>query len=112
MRITLVIDANEPDQLARFWSEAMRYQVAEAFGQYRVLLPADGDPKGPALVLQGRAAGGADAAGKSRIHIDLHPKHPERHILTLQRMGARTVGARVEEFDLTSARLVCKPVTG
>ena len=96
MRITVVLDAVAPDTLAQFWAEALNYRVAQSFGQYRVLLPADGDALGPVLVMQG---GAEPSVGKNRMHVDLHPKDPDRHILRLQRLGATTVGARVEEFD-------------
>jgi predicted enzyme related to lactoylglutathione lyase len=95
MRITGVLDALDPDALAAFWAEALRYRVAQAFGQYRVLLPLDGDPAGPVVAVQG-----VDAAtpGKNRMHVDLHPKDPEAHLVRLQRLGATPVGVRVEEF--------------
>lgn len=96
MRITVVLDAQVPDALAAFWVEAVNYRLAQSYGQYRVLLPADGDMKGPVLVMQG---GAGPRSGKNRMHLDLHPKDPERHILRLQRLGAKTVGARVEEFN-------------
>jgi predicted enzyme related to lactoylglutathione lyase len=95
MRLTVVLDAQDPDALAEFWTEALHYRVAQSFGQYRILLPIDGDALGPVMALQG---GAGESAGKNRMHLDLHPKDPDRHILRLQRIGATTVGARVEEF--------------
>lgn len=96
MRITVVVDAQSPDDLAEFWAAAVNYRVADSFGQYRVLLPLDGDTTGPVLVMQGVTG---SSGGKNRMHLDLHPKDPDRHILRLQRLGASTVGARVEEYN-------------
>ena len=96
MRITVMLDAQDPDALSQFWAVALNYRLAQELGQYRILLPADGDAKGPVFALQGGAAAGQ---GKNRMHVDLHPKDPDKHILRLQRLGATTVGARVEEFD-------------
>ncbi|HET8970907.1 MAG TPA: VOC family protein [Candidatus Nanopelagicales bacterium] len=96
MRLTVVLDAQDVDALTGFWTEALHYRLAQSIGQYRILLPRDGDALGPVMALQGGA--GPAAGAKNRVHLDLHPKDPERHILRLQRLGATPVGARMEEF--------------
>ncbi len=94
MRVTVVLDALDPDALVDFWSQALDYHLVDSFAQYRVLAPREGP--GPVLALQRVAE---PRPGKNRMHLDLHPDAPEKLVLRLQRLGATTVGVRMEEFD-------------
>ena len=97
MRVSLVIDCTDPDRLVPFWEKAMSYQLAVSLDGYRILVPGDGEPAGPALVLQPVPE---PKVGKNRVHIDVHPVDVRAHIATLERLGGRQVGERVEAFGI------------
>ena len=97
MRISVVLDCREPDALVPFWSAALGYRLADALGDYRVLVPADGEAPGPALVLQRVPE---RRTGKNRMHVDVHPGDAAAHVERLEALGGRRLGGRVEEFDM------------
>ena len=85
---TLVIDANDPHRLARFWSQALRWDITED-GDELGLRPTDGsifdilfEPVTDKKVI------------KNRIHLDLTTTSPEMRKETMERvlaLGARHV---------------------
>ena len=97
MRISVVLDCSDPERLVPFWQLALGYELANSLDGYRVLVPAAGEPAGPALVLQPVPE---LRQGKNRAHIDLHPADPEAHIAALQAAGGQPWGERVAEFGI------------
>ena len=98
MRVSVVIDSADPDALVAFWCQALGYRLALSPAQYRVLVPADGQPPGPVVVLQ-RVPEARSA--KNRMHLDLHPADAADHVAALERAGGRRVGERVTEMSET-----------
>ena len=97
MRVTVVLDSQNPDVLVPFWETALDYRLNEKLDEYRVLVPRDTSKEGPVLVI-------ADVpevkAGKNRMHLDAHPADAEAHITRLRRLGATLVGERVERWGI------------
>ena len=46
-----MLDCLDPDALVPFWQEALGYQLADSLDGYRVLVPREGEPPGPVLIL-------------------------------------------------------------
>ena len=90
-----MIDCLDADLLVPFWAAALGYRLADSFDQFRILLPEVGQPPGPVVALQQVRE---SRLGKNRMHVDLHPRDADAHIVRLQRLGASTVGGRVEEY--------------
>lgn len=97
MHISLVIDCKDPDRLVPFWEAAMDYRLSQTLDDYRILLPAPGQPVGPPLILQPVPE---PKAGKNRVHIDVHPDDAEAHIATLEQLGGRRHGERIDAFGI------------
>jgi predicted enzyme related to lactoylglutathione lyase len=97
MRISLVIDCTDPDRLVRFWETAMNYTLSQTLEDYRILLPASGQPVGPPLILQPVPE---SKAGKNRVHIDVHPEDAAAHITVLEALGGHRLGERVDAFGI------------
>lgn len=95
MRISVVIDAVDPDALTGFWSAALGYRLASAPGAFRVLVPDAGEPAGPPVILQQVPDPGA---GKNRVHVDVHPPDAAAHHAALEALGGQRVGAPVTEL--------------
>ena len=91
-------DCLDPDGLVSFWQEALGYQLVEALDGYRILVPREGEPPGPVLILQPVPE---PKSGKNRMHVDVHPDDAVGHIRTLERLGARRLGAPVASFGVT-----------
>lgn len=62
----LVLDVNDLDRMARFWSEFLRMKVTEQGADWAALEPLG--PGGPALALQRVPEG---KRSKNRMHLDL-----------------------------------------
>jgi predicted enzyme related to lactoylglutathione lyase len=97
VRISVVIDCLEPDGLIAFWEAALTYELAHSLDQFRVLTPAEGEPPGPVLILQGVPE---PKAGKNRVHVDVHPPDAAAHLARLEALGGRLVGERVHSFGI------------
>lgn len=65
--VALCFAASDPPRLARFWAEALRWQVADEAQDVISLVPTDGTRFGIEFVCVPHAP----KAGKNRIHIDL-----------------------------------------
>ena len=70
MRLSVVLDCNDPQALVPFWCAALGYAPAGTLPDYEVLTPSKGEPTGPVFILQ-RVAEPKDA--KNRMHLDVHP---------------------------------------
>lgn len=114
VEIVIVLDSIDPDALASFWCEALRYQRLDGVEQYAVLVPAD-QATGPMMLIQGVPE---PKQGKNRMHLDLHvpdlPGEVDRLVaLGAQRVGDGAIGESIRwvrmldpegnEFDLGSA---------
>ncbi|GAA3470083.1 VOC family protein [Nonomuraea roseola] len=89
----LVLDVADPDTLAPFWAEALRYSVVGGVGDYVMLLPAGRG--GPRLLLQKVKEG---RTGKNRMHLDIEAADIEAEAGRLESLGARRLtSGQVEE---------------
>lgn len=95
MRLTVVLDCLDPDRLVRWWEEALAYREVEAPAGYRALVPADGEPSGPVLILQ---RVDEPRVAKNRMHLDVHPPDPQAHVDRLLALGGRRLRDWVEEL--------------
>ena len=95
MRVSVVLDCLDPDALAPWWAEALAYRDVESPPGYRVLVPAEGEPPGPVLILQRVPE---PRAAKNRMHLDLHARDPHTHVARLVDLGGARVGTWVEEL--------------
>ncbi|MEV6346552.1 VOC family protein [Actinoplanes sp. NPDC051851] len=80
----LVVDADDPARLARWWAEALGYVIVrETPGEVEIRRSAD---ELPGLLFTPVA----DAKKtKNRLHIDLRPEDQESEVERLVNMGAR-----------------------
>jgi len=81
--IGLVLDCADPAKLAKFWSEALGYQVVGEAGNYTMLLPPDG---GAQLLLQRVPE---PKTAKNRMHLDIHVADIAAEADRLASLGAR-----------------------
>jgi hypothetical protein len=82
----LTVDALDPGRLARWWAEALGYQVVtEEPDEVEIRQSAD---RLPGIVFVPVAAG---KETKNRLHIDLRPADQEAEVERLVDMGARHV---------------------
>jgi catechol 2,3-dioxygenase-like lactoylglutathione lyase family enzyme len=97
VRTSVVLDTTDPDALVDFWSAALAYRPVGSPPGYRVLVPAEGEPPGPVLVLQ-RVDEAKD--GKNRVHLDAHPPvgTAAQHVERLESLGGTRVGGWVTEI--------------
>jgi predicted enzyme related to lactoylglutathione lyase len=84
--IGLVLDAVEPDTLARFWAEAIDYVEIGAAGSYIMLVP-NGRP-GPKLLIQWVPEA---KTVKNRMHLDIDATDIHAEAARLEALGARRV---------------------
>jgi predicted enzyme related to lactoylglutathione lyase len=90
--LTFVLDCNELDRAATFWSAALDYREDFRGEPYAVLLPRAGP--GSVLVLQQVTE---PKQGKNRMHMDLHVDAVEPEVERLLTLGATPVGDGVHE---------------
>jgi len=84
---TVTIDAHDPDALARWWAEALDYEIAgEAPGEMWIQ-PKKGAPG--VTLLFGEVAD--DKTMKNRVHLDLRPDDRDAEVARLESMGAKRV---------------------
>src|SRR5256885_17164108 len=89
----LVLDCDDPDKLAEFWSAAIGYAMLGGAGNYVLLV--DGDGKQPKLLLQ---RVDEPKAGKNRMHFDIETPTVDEEVARLEGLGAqRVVDAALEE---------------
>ncbi|MBX6371980.1 MAG: VOC family protein [Acidothermus sp.] len=83
---TVVIDAADPRGLARWWAEALGWQILHD-GAEEVVVAKDDDSY-PALIF---VPVGEPKIVKNRVHLDLAPDDRDREVSRLEAMGARRV---------------------
>jgi hypothetical protein len=84
---TVTIDARDPQSLARWWAEALAYDVVEEEPDEIAVCP-PGGAAGTTLLF----VDSADAKTvKNRIHLDLRPDDRDAEVDRLVAMGARHV---------------------
>jgi predicted enzyme related to lactoylglutathione lyase len=83
-QLGLVLDCNDPETLATFWSQALGYDLIGGAGSYVLLLPPGGGP-GPQFLLQ-RVPEPKQA--KNRMHFDIHVVDIEAEASRLVSLGA------------------------
>ena len=88
----LVLDCNDPVQLAEFWAPALDYVSVGEVGSYVALFP-NGRP-GPKLLLQRVAE---PKTAKNRMHFDIEVPDIETEAARLVALGA----TRVQEGTLS-----------
>jgi predicted enzyme related to lactoylglutathione lyase len=82
----LVVDSEDPARLARWWAEALGYQITyEKPDEVEIRRTPDELP-GLTFVKVPEAK-----VGKNRLHIDLRPVDQEAEVERLVNMGARNV---------------------
>jgi predicted enzyme related to lactoylglutathione lyase len=98
VRLSVVIDSVDPDALVEFWAAALGYRYVEQPGldAFRVLVPGDGEPDGPVLLLQ--RVPEARPPGKNRVHLDVHPPDVPGHVARLVDLGGAVQGPPVTEL--------------
>ncbi len=67
--MTVVMDGDDIDRLADFWSAVLGFERRPPFSQYIVLRPIDPEDRRPHLILQRVPEG---KVVKNRAHLDLH----------------------------------------
>ena len=83
---SLTVDALDPARLARWWAEALGYQVVtEKPDEVEIRQAPDRLPGIGFVPVTG------DKEGKNRLHIDLRPDDQEAEVERLVDMGARHV---------------------
>jgi predicted enzyme related to lactoylglutathione lyase len=93
----LVLDCQDPDMLAGFWSAALNYTHLGTAENYAMLIP--NGRAGPKLLLQRVAEA---KAGKNRMHLDIETPDVEACAKRLQALGAtRTEEAPRHELGHT-----------
>jgi len=92
-RVSIALDCTDVERQADFWANALGYERLFAEAQYVVL----GPPLGPAprMVLQQVPE---PRAGKNRLHLDLHVPVMGDEVARLETIGARPLGAPLEEY--------------
>jgi hypothetical protein len=84
----LVLDCQDPDTLADFWSAALDYTHLGTAENYAMLIP-NGRP-GPKLLLQRVAE---PKTGKNRMHLDIETHDIEECAQRLETLGAKRADA-------------------
>ncbi|WP_341721362.1 VOC family protein [Micromonospora sp. FIMYZ51] len=93
---SLTVDARDPARLARWWAEALGYQVVtERPDEVEIRQSAD---RLPGIVFV--PVNGAKE-GKNRLHLDLRPADREAEVERLVDMGARHVDVGQDGDDWT-----------
>jgi predicted enzyme related to lactoylglutathione lyase len=83
----LVLDCQDPEKLATFWSQALGYDLIGGAGNYVLLLPPGGEP-GPQFLLQRVPE---PKQTKNRMHFDIHVADIETEAERLVDLGAERV---------------------
>ncbi len=84
--VNLVVDANDPARLARWWAEALGYKIIDEHPD-EVEIRRSPD-EAPGLIFLPVPEG---KTVKNRLHIDLRPDDQEAEVERLVDMGARHV---------------------
>jgi predicted enzyme related to lactoylglutathione lyase len=96
VKLVLVLDCNDPERLAHFWSQALGYRVSGSAGSYVVLVSDARDGAHPELVLQ---RVDESKTVKNRMHIDIRGDELEETVERLLDLGARQLEDRMRDGD-------------
>jgi predicted enzyme related to lactoylglutathione lyase len=102
--IGLVLDCTSPDQLARFWSEALGYTTLGGAGSYVMLIDPDGAR--PKLLLQ--AVPEAKSA-KNRMHLDIDTPDVNAEAARLESLGAKRLESEIRREHGTNWVIMADP---
>jgi predicted enzyme related to lactoylglutathione lyase len=102
--IGLVLDCNNPDELAQFWSKALGYSNLGSAGSYVMLVDTEGVK--PKLLLQ---AVPEAKSSKNRMHLDIETPDVDREASRLESLGARRLEAGVRNEHGTSWVIMADP---
>ncbi len=80
--VALCFDANDPRRLARFWAEALRWDVAADTGEVVSLAPTDGTR----FTIDFAAVPEPKAARQNRLHLDLTTTSLDDQAATVERL--------------------------
>lgn len=94
--VELVLDCEEPNSLAEFWSEALGYRDYYTDATLAVLVPQQGSAS--PLLLQRVPE---RKTGKNRMHLDIVVDDIESEVHRLQTLGARRIDEGVQSFGGT-----------
>src|ERR1700733_12751253 len=94
--VELVLDCEEPNSLAKFWSEALGYRDYYTDATLAVLVPKQGIAS--PLLLQRVPE---RKTGKNRMHLDVVVDDIESEVHRLQTLGARRIDEGVQSFGGT-----------
>jgi predicted enzyme related to lactoylglutathione lyase len=89
--VHLVLDANDPLKLARFWAAALGWEIEEEAGEVGVRPAGYGYPDPMALPVMFEPVPGAKT-GKNRVHLDLATESAENQAALVARL--RSLGAQ------------------
>jgi predicted enzyme related to lactoylglutathione lyase len=84
--VSVVVDAEDPWRLARWWAEALGYQIADEDTDGVEIRPAGDGVPGITFIQVAEAK-----KGKNRLHLDLRPDDQDAEVERLVDMGARHV---------------------
>ena len=87
--VVLILDCNDLEGEAEFWSAALRYREVHRVDPYLVLMPEEGDGSGLVLQLQRVPE---PKSGKNRLHLDLHVDALAPEVARLEALGASRLG--------------------
>ena len=100
--VHLVIDANDPPKLARFWAAALGWEVAEEEPDEVVVWPSGFDYPGPAALPLVFVPVPEMKTVKNRVHPDVAPHQGEDHAAAVKvLMEAGAVPADVGQGDVS-----------
>ena len=104
MKLSVVLDGRDLSLLVPFWTTALGYDAVFSLPDFEVLRPREGEPPGPVFILQ--RVPEERAAGKNRMHVDVHPPLElgvPGLVERLEALGGRRIGEPVtdllEEID-------------
>jgi hypothetical protein len=93
--VHLVLDANDPAGLARFWASALDWVIADETAEEIDVWPAGCQYPDPAAVPLVFVPVPEPKTGKNRVHLDLattSPAHQAALVRRLRELGARPAG--------------------
>lgn len=88
--ISVVVDAQDPESMARFWADVLGWRVVEQ-GEYGVSIGIEGGP----CEIDFRIVPDGPKTGKNRLHLDITPASGD---LVAERGRLLALGAR--ELDI------------
>jgi hypothetical protein len=85
---TVTIDCADPAPIARWWADALGWQVTYEDGEEWVIEPPAGDEHAAPLLF---IKVPDEKTTKNRIHLDLRPEDRDAEVARLEGMGAKRI---------------------